>query len=127
KEKALGAEIRDSRNRDSEIVRVSTGRRLTPLGESIDHPRTCREDLDFRKEIGAQRNDGNAQFSLCYRLNAGSESFRDRHFFFGCCDFTSSKPKQFVKKTFPQKTSDRRRLGFRSVRQRRKGRYDFDS
>src|SRR5204863_7952345 len=71
KEKALGAEIRDSRNRDSEIVRVSTGRRLTPLGESIDHPRTCREDLDFRKEIGAQRNDVNAQFSLCYRLNAG--------------------------------------------------------
>src|SRR5436190_10225909 len=44
---------------------------LSPKAFGVDHPRTCREDLDFRKEIGAQRNDGNAQFSLCYRLNAG--------------------------------------------------------
>jgi hypothetical protein len=31
---------------------------------------------------GLKENDGNAQFSLCYRLNAGPETLRDRHFFY---------------------------------------------
>ena len=44
---------------------IGIGRRLNPLGESIDHPRGHAVKTSTTKEVEAQRNDGNAQFSLC--------------------------------------------------------------
>jgi len=52
-------------------------------------------------------NDGNAQFSLCYRLNAGRLAVTGI-FSFAAISVTSSKPRQFMlitKKTFLQQTS----------------------
>src|SRR5438105_11079485 len=44
---------------------VSTGRRLNPRSESIDHFRTCREDFGIERNQSFKGDQGNAQFSLC--------------------------------------------------------------
>src|SRR5947207_573142 len=88
---------------------------LSPKAFGVDHPRICREDLDFRKEIGAQRNDGNAQFSLCCTSTKKCRMAIRRPAFFLCCDFCSLEQVETVhadqEKTFPQKSSHRVSLG----------------
>src|SRR5438093_13758429 len=59
---------------------VSTGRRLNPRSESIDHFRTCREDFGIERNQSFKGDQGNAQFSLCCTSTAMPDGdSQDRH------------------------------------------------
>ena len=59
---------------------VSTGRRLNPRSESIDHFRTCREDFGIERNQSFKGDQGNAQFSLCCTSTAmPDDDSQDRH------------------------------------------------
>jgi hypothetical protein len=60
---------------------VALGRRLNPLGESIDHPNGHAVKTPESKETRAKENDGNAQFSLCCTSTKPDRKSYDPAFF----------------------------------------------
>src|SRR4030088_2303142 len=73
--------------RISKLRRRRLGRRLKPWSESIDHSRTCREDLDNERSRGSEKRriTHNSVFAA-HRLKKCRMTNREidiRHFLFG--------------------------------------------